>query len=235
MKLVIIFLISCVFLKAEFVLGFDPSFYTLDMDQKREVFIGKINILLDESFKSIEEEQKFVDSFFNEALKSNFRNLNSNALARLNNLKEKYRIKNLYDIKEFKKRIQKVPKSLAIAQAIIESATGTSRFAKEANNLFGEWTWGDKGLVPKNRETGKTHKIRIFDTLQESVDSYVLNLNRHFAYEEFRTWRQGVLEKNEKLDGKEAAVHLEKYSEIKGKYTQLILLIIEKHQLDKLD
>ncbi|TDJ81852.1 glucosaminidase domain-containing protein [Campylobacter volucris] len=235
MKLIIIFLISCVFLKAEFVPGFDPSFYTLDMDQKREVFIGKINTLLDESFKSIKEEQKFVDSFFNEALKSNFRNLNSNALARLNNLKEKYRIKNLYDIEEFKKRIQKVPKSLAIAQAIIESATGTSRFAKEANNLFGEWTWGDKGLVPKNREAGKTHKIRIFDTLQESVDSYVLNLNRHFAYEEFRTWRQGTLEKNEKLDGKEAATHLEKYSEIKGKYTQLILSIIEKHQLDKLD
>lgn len=215
--------------------GFDPSFYTLDMDQKREIFIGKINTLLDESFKNIEEEQKFVDSFFNEALKTNFRNLNSNALARLNNLKEKYRIKNLYDIEEFKKRIQKVPKSLAIAQAIIESATGTSRFAKEANNLFGEWTWGDKGLVPKNREAGKTHKIRIFDTLQESVDSYVLNLNRHFAYEDFRTWRQRILEKNKKLDGREAAGYLEKYSEIKSKYTQLILSIIEKHQLDKFD
>ncbi|MCR6584682.1 glucosaminidase domain-containing protein [Campylobacter insulaenigrae] len=235
MKLIIIFLVSCILLQAKFIPGFNEDFYTLDINQKREVFIGKISTLLDNSFKDIENEQEFVNNFFHEALRLNFRNLNPIALNRLIELKEKYRIKNLYNIQEYQEKIQKVPKSLAIAQAIIESATGTSRFAKEANNLFGEWTWGDKGLIPKERSVNKTHKIKVFDTLQESVDSYILNLNRHNAYEDFRMWRKNVLEKGEKLDGKEAAIHLEKYSEIENKYTQLILAIIKKHELDKVD
>ncbi|EAI8623909.1 glucosaminidase domain-containing protein [Campylobacter lari] len=235
MKLIIILLSSFLFLKAEFIAGFDKHYYVLSIKEKREVFIKKINALLDVSFKEIENEKEFIDIFFEEALKSNFRKLNSNAVQKLWFFKKKYRVKNLYDHKEYQLRIQKVPKSLAIAQAIIESATGTSRFAKEANNLFGEWTWGEKGLIPKERSEGKTHKIRIFDTLQESVDSYLLNLNRHDAYKEFRAWRWDAINQNEKLDGKEAASHLEKYSEIKSNYTKLIISIINQHKLDELD
>ncbi|EAL3897474.1 mannosyl-glycoprotein endo-beta-N-acetylglucosamidase [Campylobacter lari] len=235
MKLIVILLSSVLFLKAEFIAGFDEQYYALSIKEKREVFIKKINALLDVSFKEIEKEKEFIEFFFKEAIKNNFRKLNTNALQKLWFLKEKYRVKNLYDHKEYQVRIQKVPKSLAIAQAIIESATGTSRFAKEANNLFGEWTWGEKGLVPKERSEGKTHKIRIFDSLQESVDSYLLNLNRHDAYKDFRAWRWNAISENEKLDGKEAASHLEKYSEIKSNYTKLILSIIEQYKLDELD
>ncbi|EAJ6136008.1 mannosyl-glycoprotein endo-beta-N-acetylglucosamidase [Campylobacter lari] len=235
MKLIVILLSSVLFLKAEFIAGFDEQYYALSIKEKREVFIKKVNALLDVSFKEIEKEKEFIEFFFKEAIKNNFRKLNTNALQKLWFLKEKYRVKNLYDHKEYQVRIQKVPKSLAIAQAIIESATGTSRFAKEANNLFGEWTWGEKGLVPKERGEGKTHKIRIFDSLQESVDSYLLNLNRHDAYKEFRAWRWNAISENEKLDGKEAASHLEKYSEIKSNYTKLILSIIEQYKLDELD
>ncbi|QOR01245.1 glucosaminidase domain-containing protein [Campylobacter sp. 2014D-0216] len=235
MKLIIILLSSILFLNAEFVAGFDAHYYALSPKEKREVFIKKINALLDVSFEDVKKEKEFVESFFKEALKNNFRSLNPNAIKKLWLLKEKYRVKNLYDLHEYRVRIQVVPRSLAIAQAIIESATGTSRFAKEANNLFGEWTWGEKGLIPKERSEGKTHKIRIFDTLQESVDSYLLNLNRHDAYKELRAWRWNAISQNKKLDGKEAASHLEKYSEIKSNYTKLILSIIEQHKLDELD
>ncbi|AJC89968.1 glucosaminidase domain-containing protein [Campylobacter subantarcticus] len=235
MKLIIILLSSVLILKAEFIAGFDEHYYALNIKEKREVFIKKINTLLDVSFKEIEKEKEFIEFFFKEAMKNNFRKLNTNAVQKLWFIKEKYRVKNLYDLHEYRVRIQVVPKSLAIAQAIIESATGASRFAKEANNLFGEWTWGEKGLVPKERSEGKTHKIRIFDTLQESVDSYLLNLNRHDAYKELRAWRWNAISQNKKLDGKEAASHLEKYSEIKSNYTKLILSIIEQHKLDELD
>ncbi|TXE79066.1 mannosyl-glycoprotein endo-beta-N-acetylglucosamidase [Campylobacter peloridis] len=235
MKLIIILLTSFLFLKAEFIRGFDDGYYTLNAKDRREVFIGKINALLDVSFENINKEKEFIEYFFQNAIKNNFRNINSNTMQRLWQLKEKYRVKDLYDYNTYLMRIQKVPKSLAIAQAIIESATGTSRFAKEANNLFGEWTWGEKGLIPKERSAGKTHKIRIFDTLQESVDSYLLNLNRHDAYKEFRAWRWNALKQNERLNGKEAANHLEKYSEIKSNYTKLIISIINQHGLDKFD
>lgn len=48
---------------------------------------------------------------------------------------------------------------MGIAQALVESAMGTSRFAREANNLFGEWTWGEKGLIPDLRYPDKNIKL----------------------------------------------------------------------------
>lgn len=38
------------------------------------------------------------------------------------------------------RRVDEVPAALVLAQAANESAWGTSRFAREANNLFGLWT-----------------------------------------------------------------------------------------------
>lgn len=58
------------------------------------------------------------------------------------------------------KTYSKIPKSMGIAQALVESATGTSRFAREANNLFGEWTWGEKGLIPDLRHPDKNTKLK---------------------------------------------------------------------------
>jgi flagellum-specific peptidoglycan hydrolase FlgJ len=44
---------------------------------------------------------------------------------------------------------EQIPDELIIAQAIIESNAGTSRFAKEGNNLFGIRIWNrDKGMLP---------------------------------------------------------------------------------------
>ncbi|RAU14251.1 mannosyl-glycoprotein endo-beta-N-acetylglucosamidase, partial [Streptococcus agalactiae] len=71
-------------------------------------------------------------------------------------------------------------------------------------NLFGEWTWGEKGLIPDLRHPDKKHKIKIFDSLQDSVDSYVLNLNRHFAYEKFRDARAKFESEGKEITGLEA-------------------------------
>ena len=44
----------------------------------------------------------------------------------------------------------KIPISLILAQSIIESGWGSSRFAQEGNALFGEWTWKtNDGIKPK--------------------------------------------------------------------------------------
>lgn len=215
--------------------GFDENFYKASIEEKRKIFIKTINELLDKSFEKIKAERDFVDSFFEKNAKTGFRELKKDELNKLIELKEKYRVKNLFDYKEYKKRISTVPKSMGIAQAMVESATGTSRFTKEANNLFGEWTWGEKGIIPKQRAKGKTHKIRIFDSLQESVDSYLLNLNRNHAYEEFRELRAKFMQKNEKLSGLEAVKTLVNYSEIREKYVKILTTVIEKNELNALD
>ncbi|EOL9710998.1 glucosaminidase domain-containing protein [Campylobacter coli] len=213
--------------------GFGEEYYKLDIDQKRQIFFIKMNEMFDQSFKKIEQERAFIEAFFKDAYKTGFRTSNQTNLEKLITIKNKYRIENLYDFTEYKKRIQKIPKSMGIAQALVESAMETSRFAREANNLFGEWTWGEKGLIPDLRHPDKKHKIRIFDSLQDSVDSYVLNLNRHFAYEEFRNERAKFESEGKEITGLEAIKTLDSYSERKGYYINIVTKIIQRYDLER--
>ncbi|WP_316328899.1 glucosaminidase domain-containing protein [Campylobacter novaezeelandiae] len=221
-----------------FLYGFDSfekNYYKLSPEEQREIFFNKMNEMFDNSFENILKEREFAQNFINEGAKTGFRNLDINGLKKLIELKNKYRINNLFNLDEYEKKINLIPKSMGIAQALVESATATSRFAREANNLFGEWTWGEKGLIPNERQEGKKHKIRIFDSLQESVDSYILNLNRHFAYEDFRSLRQSCFIQGKNITGIKAIENLHSYSENKNAYIEIIKKIIEKYELEKYD
>ena len=41
---------------------------------------------------------------------------------------------------------------MILAQAIIESGWGSSRFAQQGNALFGEWTWKNHTGIKTQRE-----------------------------------------------------------------------------------
>lgn len=214
--------------------GFGENYYDLDMEQKREVFFVKMNEMLDVSFENIKQEKAFVEAFLNESAKNGFRITNQKNLEKLIELKNKYRVENLFDLAEYQKRMHFIPKSLGMAQALVESATGTSRFAREANNLFGEWTWSGEGLLPNRRHSNKKHRIRVFDDLQQSVDSYVLNLNRHFAYEDFRDARAQFLEQGKEITGLDAIHAMHSYSENEN-YIKILENVIIKYNLEKYD
>lgn len=50
-------------------------------------------------------------------------------------------------------RVDVLPKALVLTQAANESAWGTSRFAVQANNYFGQWCYRTGcGLVPRERK-----------------------------------------------------------------------------------
>ncbi|MGD8810417.1 MAG: glucosaminidase domain-containing protein [Gammaproteobacteria bacterium] len=133
------------------------------------------------------------------------------------------------------RRVDAVPPSLALAQAAIESGWGTSRFIREGNAVFGEWTWGSEGLVPNGREEGKSHKIRTFGQLLDSVRSYVHNLNTHAAYRDFRQTRHTLRAEGQPLAGLALVPTLISYSELKGKYLSLLRSIITSNELQSLD
>ena len=85
----------------------------------------------------------------------------------------------------------RVPYEMIIGQAALESGWGTSRFAKEANNLFGIRTW-DKSvphLRPQGIEKWPGWGVRVFPSKCDSVKEYVRLLNEHPAYEDFRVLR----------------------------------------------
>jgi Bax protein len=159
----------------------------------------------------------------------------------ISKLAKKYRVKGdpLVDItarEEMLCKIDIVPSSLALAQAANESAWGKSRFAQEANNLFGIWTYDqDKGLKPNKREQGKTHLVRIFDDFSESVRYYMYTLNSHPAYKELREIRQQLRASDQVIDGHRLALGLEKYSAKGQAYIVLIQSMIKQNEWALLD
>lgn len=215
--------------------GFGDEYYKLDIAQKRKVFITKLNEMLGKSFVEIQKEREFALNFLDEGAKTGYRNLDQEKLSRLTQIQQKYRIKELFDRKSYEDKIDVIPKSMGIAQAIVESGTGTSRFTREANNLFGQWTFSGRGLVPKKRQAGKTHKVKIFDNLQQSVDAYVLNLNSHASYKQFRALRAKYRSQNKQLTGLEAIHTMVNYSAIKEKYVEILRSVIVKNNLSRFD
>ena len=137
---------------------------------------------------------------------------------------------------ELLRRVDIIPASLALAQAVNESAWGESRFAREANNLFGIWTYDEaRGLKPLRREQGKNHLVRIFDDVGESVRYYMHNLNSHPAYAQLRALRHQLREADRDIDGHRLAAGLEKYSARGHVYIGLIRDLIEQNEWARLD
>ncbi|MBT3203325.1 MAG: hypothetical protein HOB14_08470 [Gammaproteobacteria bacterium] len=159
----------------------------------------------------------------------------------LRKLAKKYRVKGNPLTKpqareDLLKKVDIIPASLTLAQAANESAWGKSRFATEANNLFGIWTYDkSKGLKPKNRDSEKKHLVRIFDHYGESVSYYMHTLNSHPAYTKLRDIRQQQRKNLLSLDGFELAVGLEKYSAKGELYIKLIRDLIRQNQWVQLD
>ncbi|WP_127348100.1 glucosaminidase domain-containing protein [Pseudidiomarina mangrovi] len=89
------------------------------------------------------------------------------------------------------RRIDVVPETLVLVQAANESGWGTSRFARDGLNFFGQWCFRDGcGMVPENRVEGMNHEVRKFKSVNASIRSYLRNINTHPAYLDLRILRE---------------------------------------------
>ena len=156
----------------------------------------------------------------------------------LKKISKKYRFKSkgmhkLDIVNELLELVDVIPNSIVLAQAANESGWGTSRFAKEYNALFGQYTYNEKkGVIPYEREIGKKHLIRHFSSLDKSVESYFKNINTHYAYEKFRSIRNAMHEDN--LDIKLLTNALDVYAEDKS-YVDTINSIIDSNEFTQFD
>ena len=125
-----------------------------------------------------------------------------------------------------------IPAGLALGQAAYESGYGTSRFAVQGNALFGQWTFGGKGLVPEQqRKSLGDHRIAAFDWPFDSVRGYFINLMSHPAYEDFRRLRANLRAKGEPLTSMALADGLIRYSERGQEYVDTLKSIIRVNGL----
>lgn len=127
-----------------------------------------------------------------------------------------------------------VPASLALAQAAMESAWGTSRFAVEANNYFGHWCFATGcGIVPAQRSQGAQHEVARFDSASQSIERYMNNLNSHPSYQSLRLIRQQQRGQGQEPQGYDMADGLESYSSIGSDYIRAIKALIRSNDLDR--
>ena len=141
-----------------------------------------------------------------------------------------------YDWDALMARVDIIPPSLAIAQAAEESGWGTSRFAREGNALFGQYTFAaGNGMLPEERASGRQHRIRSYSSLVEGVRSYMHNLNYHRAYGEFRNARKWLRDRSKPIDGDTLAGELLRYSERGAKYVKTLRTIMRANDLAPLD
>ena len=109
---------------------------------------------------------------------------------------------------------KRVPIEMLVGQAVLESGWGKSRFAKEANNLFGIRVFKSTAphLLPLGVEKWQGWGVRVFKTKCDSVKEYIRLLNEHPAYEDFRTMRAKMLATNKPLDSKKLIKTLKAFS-----------------------
>lgn len=155
-------------------------------------------------------------------------------------LKKQFRLKGTIGDPELQgtllRRLDTLPPSLVLAQAAIESGWGTSRFAQQGNSLFGQWSYkADTGLVPDDRNEGANHVVRAFDSLQESVRSYMRNLNTHAAYRELRLIRESMRNQGSNYDSYALAHGLLRYSQRGEAYIEEVQTIIRGNRLTQYD
>lgn len=160
----------------------------------------------------------------------------------INRLAEKYRIpsdQNVYGnemqrLDELLLRVDKIPSALVLAQAASESAWGTSRFARKANNYFGIWCFTRGcGLVPNQRGQQQSHEVRRFKTVKQSVAYYVKLLNSSDSYTELRKIRATLKQNDKTLSAEALLPGLAKYSERGDDYLNEISSIIRFNKLEE--
>ena len=221
------------------VLSYLPSNFNelQDVGIKKKLFYLITLPIIHESNGLILKDRKMIINIEKKFLRAD---LNENETNEVIRLSKKYNLDySAIDLKLFrdlKQRINIIPVSLALAQAIVESGWGQSRFALEGNALYGQWTTNEqKGLIPEDRDEDKTHAVRKFENLKQSVQAYMHNINTHKAYYSFRVVRR-IAERVQYTDPISAKVKfLAAYAEIGQKYVDKLELIIESNKLREFD
>ncbi len=146
----------------------------------------------------------------------------------VNDLYENYKTRN-FD--ELIRRMVPPPVSLALAQAAIESGWGSSRFFKDANNIFGVWSFSesDDRIVASQTREGEPIYLKKYENLLGSVENYHLVLARGEVYSDFR---ECIHRDNNVF---ELIWYLRNYSEKRDQYVIMLRNIIAANDLTKYD
>lgn len=135
-------------------------------------------------------------------------------------LKKTYKVKS---DKELLMALKPHPRSIAIAQAAMESAWATSRFFKKATNIFGIWSFNknEPRIAASKKRGKKTIWLKKYASVEESIRDYYKNISRSHAFKEFRKLKMQT------NDPYKLVKKLDRYSEIGAKYGKELTSMIK--------
>ncbi len=218
---------------------FSPTLLRAQAKVPRQQFIKYMLAYANDANQSIVQQRQQLLALDKKHEKK--KSLSAADTAWLKKLAKQYKLPNAnfnknHTWKRLIKRVDIIPPSLLIAQAANESGWGTSRFAKQANNYFGQWCYSRGcGLVPKQRGSHMRHEVKKFKDKEASVSSYIHNLNTNPAYTTLRDIRFKKRQSNKTPDGMSLANGLNRYSQRGQAYVVSIKSLIRHYHLAKFD
>jgi len=211
-----------------------------DLQLKKDTYINiLLPILLKVQKEVLNERARLIEI--------NSRMINEPVMAEdfafIDYLADKYNVKLKNDdfwtyvdaIDELLLRVDIIPTSIALGISAKETGWGASRFLQEGNSLFSQWTFDENsGIIPLGRESHQNHVVKKFDTLEDAIRSFYININTHNSYKEFRNMRRRMRISDGTLNARRLVPALYRYSAEKD-YTDILYNIILTNSLGKFD
>ncbi|ABZ76768.1 Bax protein, putative [Shewanella halifaxensis HAW-EB4] len=211
-----------------------PDFAAIsDVSEKKRAFFAFLKPSIKHQNAIIQDERDFVIGIRNQIV--NNKELTEADEFRLQQISEKYqytvRSLNIGNIDTLLTRVDIIPEEMVLIQAANETGWGSSRFAREGLNFFGQWCFRKGcGLVPQSRTEGLSHEVALFKTVEDSVASYMRNLNSNAAYSLLRSIRADLRAQNKTPSAQDLVYGLINYSERQEAYIDELLEMLRQNQ-----
>jgi len=152
-----------------------PRVPTIPINQKKQDFKDKLLPAIEDVYSVLQYQYKNIEQLI--------QNDPENIL--IIELKKEYKVKTDLDLLM---ALKPHPKSIALAQSAMESAWATSRFFREANNVFGVWSFNknEPRIVAGEQRGEKYIYLKKYATVYDSVMDYYKVLSKSRAFVGFR-------------------------------------------------
>lgn len=190
----------------------------MTVQEKKERFRQLIVPAVKKVFSELDQQYKQAKSF----IKSGN---NSEQIAKL---KVDYKAESNEDLLL---RLKPHPVSIVLAQAAMESAWATSRFFREAKNIFGVWSYdkNEPRIAAGKMRGKKTIWLKKYVTIEAAIRDNYRVLARGAAFSKFRKLRMRSNDPFKLVKG------LDKYSELGAKYGKELASVIRYNKFHQYD
>ncbi|MED7819873.1 MULTISPECIES: glucosaminidase domain-containing protein [unclassified Francisella] len=209
-----------------------PDFANIkDVAQKKKIFIDFMSKEVKEANNEICSERKNILDL--QKVLDNKKSLNQQQSEIVKKYTNFYKISDNQSLKQqlndLMIRVNIAPESLVIAQAILETGWGTSRFAAKYNNYFGLHCFEDNcGVKAKESDA----QVEVFNDVGDSVLAYYYKLNTGGKFVKFRQVRASMNMQKGNVD--DLINTLGEYSSLEGQeYQKRLKSVIKYNHLDK--